>query len=137
MINSGSKTAEDPQAQMAVARAQALVDQLKLRLMQTYDQLMADAKITGMAISIFNDNEPVYDQTFGYKDFPKKYPLTDSTNIYGASFSKAVFGVLVMKLVLKFGNRPIKSLIVCLLLLLLIRIYFVFMVVSSMSDVVE
>ncbi|WP_228237291.1 serine hydrolase [Allomuricauda sp. M10] len=63
------------------------------------DQLMADAKITGMAISIFNDNEPVYDQTFGYKDFPKKYPLTDSTNIYGASFSKAVFGVLVMKLV--------------------------------------
>ncbi|RLT89395.1 MULTISPECIES: flavin-dependent monooxygenase [unclassified Ketobacter] len=42
--NSGSKTAEDPQAQMAVARAQALVDQLKLRLMQTYDQLMADAR---------------------------------------------------------------------------------------------
>lgn len=60
---------------------------------------MADAKITGMAVSIFNDNEPVYQHTFGYKDFPKKYPLTDSTNIYGASFSKAVFGVLVMKLV--------------------------------------
>ena len=63
------------------------------------DQLMADAKITGMAVSIFNDNEPVYQHVFGYKDFPKKYPLTDSTNVYGASFSKAVFGVLVMKLV--------------------------------------
>ncbi|RLU03397.1 MAG: flavin-dependent monooxygenase [Ketobacter sp.] len=41
--NSGSKTAEDPHAQMAVARAQALVDQLKLRLMQSFDHLMADA----------------------------------------------------------------------------------------------
>ncbi|RLT93125.1 flavin-dependent monooxygenase [Ketobacter sp.] len=41
--NSGSKTAEDPHAQMAVSRAQALVDQLKLRLLQSFDQLMADA----------------------------------------------------------------------------------------------
>ncbi|MBA54974.1 MAG: flavin-dependent monooxygenase [Pseudomonadales bacterium] len=41
--NSGSKTAEDPHAQMAVSRAQALVDQLKLRLMQSFDHLMADA----------------------------------------------------------------------------------------------
>lgn len=42
--NSGSKTAEDPHAQMAVSRAQALVDQLKLRLFQTFDVLMADAR---------------------------------------------------------------------------------------------
>ena len=41
--NTGSKTAEDPHAQMAVSRAQALVDQLKLRLMQSFDHLMADA----------------------------------------------------------------------------------------------
>ncbi|WP_108425531.1 serine hydrolase [Flagellimonas amoyensis] len=63
------------------------------------DQLMADAKIYGMAISIFNDNQPVYQKVFGYKDYPNKKVLTDSTNMYGASFSKAVFGVLVMKLV--------------------------------------
>lgn len=42
--NSGSKTAEDPHAQMAVARTQALVDQLKLRLFSIFDQLMADAR---------------------------------------------------------------------------------------------
>lgn len=42
--NTGSKTAEDPHAQMAVSRAQALVDQLKLRLFDSYDQLMADAR---------------------------------------------------------------------------------------------
>ncbi|MDC6386251.1 DUF4870 domain-containing protein [Flagellimonas taeanensis] len=62
-------------------------------------QLMADAEIYGMAISIFNDNQPVYQRVFGYKDYPNKEVLTDSTNIYGASFSKAVFGILVMKLV--------------------------------------
>ncbi|WP_318308446.1 serine hydrolase [Flagellimonas crocea] len=63
------------------------------------DQLMTDAEIYGMAVTIFNDNQPVYEKVFGYKDYPNKIVLTDSTNVYGASFSKAVFGVLVMKLV--------------------------------------
>ncbi len=42
--NSGSKTAEDPHAQLAVSKAQALVDQLKLRLMNSFDILMANAR---------------------------------------------------------------------------------------------
>lgn len=63
------------------------------------NQLMADGNVTGMAITIFNENEPVYQHVFGYKDYPKRYPLTDSTNMYGASFSKAVFAVLAMKMV--------------------------------------
>lgn len=42
--NDGTKTAADPQAQMAVARAQALVDQLKMKLSATFDQLMSDAR---------------------------------------------------------------------------------------------
>lgn len=42
--NDGSKTAEDPNAQMAVARAQALVDQLKLKLFSNMDHLMNDAR---------------------------------------------------------------------------------------------
>ncbi|GLU44776.1 serine hydrolase [Allomuricauda sp. NBRC 101325] len=63
------------------------------------NQLMDDAQIHGVAITVFNDNEPVYEKQFGYKDYPNRIPLTDSTNMYGASFSKAVFGVLVMELV--------------------------------------
>ncbi|MCK0159584.1 serine hydrolase [Allomuricauda sp. F6463D] len=63
------------------------------------DQLMTDAEVFGLAVSIFDDNQPVYQKVFGYKDYPNKVHMTDSTNIYGASFSKAVFGVLVMKLV--------------------------------------
>ncbi|PIE40788.1 MAG: flavin-dependent monooxygenase [Gammaproteobacteria bacterium] len=42
--NTGSKTAEDPHAQMAVARAQSLVDQLKLKLMANFDLLMENAR---------------------------------------------------------------------------------------------
>lgn len=42
--NTGSKTAEDPHAQMAVARAQALVDQLKLRLGTIFGELMTNAR---------------------------------------------------------------------------------------------
>ncbi len=63
------------------------------------NQLTKDAQVHGIAVSLFNDNKPVYQNTFGYKNVPKKLLLTDSTNIYGASLSKAVFGVLVMKLV--------------------------------------
>lgn len=42
--NSGSRTAEDPHAQMAVARAQSVHDQLKLKLMANFEQLMTDAR---------------------------------------------------------------------------------------------
>lgn len=41
--NNGAKTAEDPHAQMAVARAQSVVDQLKLRLFSIFDDLMENA----------------------------------------------------------------------------------------------
>ncbi|MDX2049240.1 MAG: serine hydrolase domain-containing protein, partial [Chitinophagaceae bacterium] len=55
--------------------------------------------VTGMAISIFNDGKPVYHKVFGYKNSETKVLLQTNTNFYGASLSKAVFAVLVMKLV--------------------------------------
>jgi serine-type D-Ala-D-Ala carboxypeptidase/endopeptidase len=63
------------------------------------NQLVKDANVHGMAIAVFNNGHPVYKKTFGYKRFTTKEPLQSNTNIYGASFSKAVFAVLVMKLV--------------------------------------
>lgn len=68
-------------------------------LINKMNQLMKDAQISGMALTVFNDNEVAFSQTFGYKNQKEKEALTDSTNIYGGSFSKAVFGVLVMKLI--------------------------------------
>lgn len=63
------------------------------------NQLMKNASVHGMAVSIIDDNKVSYAKSFGYKDFERKTELNDSTNIYGASFSKAVFSALVMKLV--------------------------------------
>lgn len=63
------------------------------------NQLIKDANVHGIGITIFNNNQPVYKKTFGYKRFVTKEPLQSNTNIYGASFSKAVFAVLIMKLV--------------------------------------
>ncbi len=61
--------------------------------------LMKEASVSGIAISIFNEGKPIYHKAFGYKNVETKIPLQTSTNFYGASFSKAVFAVLVMKLV--------------------------------------
>lgn len=60
---------------------------------------MNDASVTGMALTIFNENKPVYHKLFGVKNATTQAPLETNTNIYGASLSKSVFAVLVMKLV--------------------------------------
>ncbi len=49
--------------------------------------------------AVFNNNKPVYKKVFGYKRFDTKEPLQTNTNFYGASLSKSVFAVLVMKMV--------------------------------------
>lgn len=61
--------------------------------------LVKAANVHGLAITVFNNNQPVYKKTFGYKRLDTKEPIRTNTNFYGASLSKAVFGVLVMKLV--------------------------------------
>lgn len=66
---------------------------------QEIPELMRKAQVAGMAIAIFNQNHTVYRRTFGYSNALTKKPLKSTTNIYGASLSKSVFAVLVMKLV--------------------------------------
>ncbi|MBQ0735468.1 serine hydrolase [Aquimarina celericrescens] len=68
-------------------------------LTQKIEQLVNDAKVHGIGITLFNHNRIAYEKTFGYKNYQEKLPLIKNTNMYGASFSKAVFAVLVMKLV--------------------------------------
>ena len=63
------------------------------------NQLMKDASLPGMAVTIYNDGKAAYQKLFGYKNAETKTPLQANTNIYGASLSKVVFAVLVMKLV--------------------------------------
>jgi serine-type D-Ala-D-Ala carboxypeptidase/endopeptidase len=61
--------------------------------------LMKLANVQGMAVTVFNNNEPIYKKTFGYKRIDTKEPIKNNTNIYGASLSKPVFAVMVLKLV--------------------------------------
>ena len=61
--------------------------------------LMKAANVQGMAITIFNNKKTIYKKTFGYKRIDTKEPIKTRTNIYGASLSKVVFSVLVLKLV--------------------------------------
>jgi serine-type D-Ala-D-Ala carboxypeptidase/endopeptidase len=61
--------------------------------------LMKAANVQGLAITIFNNNETVYKKTFGYKRIDTKDLINTYSNIYGASLSKPVFAVMVMKLV--------------------------------------
>ncbi|MCH4822126.1 serine hydrolase [Gramella lutea] len=62
-------------------------------------QLMLEANVPGMNFTIFNENKIAFTEAFGYRFNNEKLKLTDSSNIYGASLSKAVFSVIVMKLV--------------------------------------
>ncbi len=60
---------------------------------------MQNASVHGLAVAVFNNNEAVYKKAFGSRRADRGQPLNTGTNIYGASLSKAVFAVLVMKLV--------------------------------------
>ena len=62
-------------------------------------ELMKEASVTGLAVSVFNNNRAVYHKVFGVKNSTTMSALYTNTNFYGASLSKAVFSVLVMKLV--------------------------------------
>ena len=63
------------------------------------EELARKGNVHGLAVSVFNRGEPVYMRTFGVKRADTREPLTSDTVFYGASLSKAVFGVLVMRLV--------------------------------------
>ncbi|MFT5669132.1 MAG: D-alanyl-D-alanine-carboxypeptidase/D-alanyl-D-alanine-endopeptidase [Vicingaceae bacterium] len=65
------------------------------------NQLISDADVTGLSVSIFNNNKVVYQKAFGYQDADTKGTLNTNSIFYGASLSKAVFSLLVMQLVEK------------------------------------
>ncbi|MCC7027431.1 MAG: serine hydrolase [Saprospiraceae bacterium] len=66
---------------------------------QIVKRLLDSANVHGLNLAILNQNKTVYLKSFGYKNKPNNALLDTSTIVYGASFSKGVFGFLVMKLV--------------------------------------
>lgn len=61
--------------------------------------LMEKAKVTGLGLSILNNNRTVYTKTYGYRDKGKQQFIDNETILHGASYSKAVFAFLTLKLV--------------------------------------
>jgi serine-type D-Ala-D-Ala carboxypeptidase/endopeptidase len=68
-------------------------------LTERIEALTRAANVHGLTVTIFNDAKKVYSRAFGAASLPAGKPLQTKTEIYGASLSKAVFSVLVMKLV--------------------------------------
>ena len=61
--------------------------------------LMQEAHVTGLALAVFNANQPAYVHAYGWRDREKQLPFEVNTVTYGASLTKAVFATLVMQLV--------------------------------------
>lgn len=69
------------------------------QLDQQAKKLMNAAKVTGLCLTVFNNNQPVFAKAYGYAIAASKQPMTSSTALYALSLSKAVFAHLVMQLV--------------------------------------
>ena len=66
---------------------------------RTVNKVMAAANVQGLGLAVLNHNKTVFVKTYGYKNKPQNTLLDTASIVYGASYSKAVFGYLVMKLV--------------------------------------
>lgn len=60
--------------------------------------LMNVANVPGVAISVFNNNTPVFSHTFGMSNVSEKKQLTPLSEMYAASFAKMVFAYIVMQM---------------------------------------
>lgn len=62
------------------------------------ERLVDAAHVTGLAVAIINDGQVVHLHGYGVRDREKHLPLTPTSVMYGASFTKAAFAYLVMQL---------------------------------------
>ena len=60
--------------------------------------LIDTANVTGLTVTIFNQDTVAYQKAFGYSNLTKKDSLSIDHVFYGASLSKAVFGYIVAQL---------------------------------------
>jgi serine-type D-Ala-D-Ala carboxypeptidase/endopeptidase len=63
------------------------------------ENLMKTANVSGVAVSVFNENKPVFSKTYGFADVPNKVPFRQNSVMYGASFAKTVFAYIAMQFV--------------------------------------
>ncbi|MFT3750112.1 MAG: serine hydrolase domain-containing protein [Agriterribacter sp.] len=69
------------------------------QLDQQVQEMMKEAKVTGLCLTVFNNNQPVFSKAYGYAIAATRQPMTSSTALYALSLSKAVFSYIIMQLV--------------------------------------
>ncbi len=91
-------------AQLALAHGQTVkridgssisTDSLNVKI----EHLMKAANVSGVAVAVFNNNQPVFSNTYGHADVKNNIPLGQTSVMYGASFAKTVFAYIVMQFV--------------------------------------
>lgn len=63
------------------------------------EYLMKVANVSGVAVSVFNDNKPIFSKTYGLANVQKNIPFQQSSVMYGASFAKTVFAYVAMQFI--------------------------------------
>lgn len=63
------------------------------------ERLMDTANVQGMNLAVLNANKTVFVKSYGFRNKPKNLAMDNASIVYAASFSKAVFGYLLMALV--------------------------------------
>ncbi len=64
----------------------------------TVERLMRASRVAGLGVAIVDHGIVVYQRAFGMRDVPRALPLTDTTPMYAASFTKAMFAQAVASL---------------------------------------
>lgn len=63
------------------------------------EYLMKTANVSGVAVSVFNDNNPIFSKTYGLANVQKNVPFEKTSVMYAASFAKTVFAYIAMQYV--------------------------------------
>lgn len=75
------------------------------------ERLMQAANVSGVSISVYNENEPVYSKTFGLADVQRKVSLEQNSEMYACSFAKTVFAYIAMQFIQEKIIDPDKPLV--------------------------
>ena len=68
-------------------------------LTETIQHIVDTGRITGLSVAIIENNQMVYNNTFGFKNLAKKEKMDTNTVIYAGSFTKPMMATLFMQLV--------------------------------------
>lgn len=71
------------------------VDSLNAKI----EYLMKVANVSGVGVTVFNDNTPVFSKTYGLANVQKNVPFDKTSVLYAASFAKTVFAYIAMQYV--------------------------------------